>query len=78
MYNTVGQQIQQTNTGNTNPTTITYPWTLAAGQTLGPGADRQFSAQTSGTGTAHPTSGDTWTVTFTTGGQSFTRTGSFP
>jgi glycosyl hydrolase family 113 len=78
MYNTVGQQIVQTNTGNTNPTTITYQWTLASGQTLGPGANRQFSAQTNGTGTAHPTSGDTWTVTYTTGGQSFTRTGSFP
>jgi hypothetical protein len=35
-------------------------------------------AQTNGTGTAHPTSGDTWTVTYTTGGQSFTQTGNFP
>jgi hypothetical protein len=78
MYNTVGAQLQQTNTGNTNPATITYQWTLASGQTLGPGTNRQLSAQTNGTGTAHPTSGDTWTATYTTGGQSFTRSGSFP
>lgn len=34
-------------------------------------------AQTSGTGTTHPFSGDTWTVTYTTGGQTFTHTGTF-
>jgi cellulose 1,4-beta-cellobiosidase len=78
MYNTVGGQILQSNTGNTNPATITYTWTLAAGQTLGPATNRQFSAQTSGSGTVHPTSGDTYTVTYTTGGQTQTLTGNFP
>ena len=77
MYNTVGGQIQQGNTGNTNPASITYTWTLAPGQTLGPGANRQFSAQTSGTGTAHPTGGDTYTITYTTGGVTYALNGTF-
>ena len=77
MYNTVGGQILQTNTGNTNPATITYTWTLAAGQTLG-GGGWQFSAQAGGNGTAHPTTGDTYTVNYTTGGQNFTASGPFP
>jgi hypothetical protein len=29
------------------------------------------------TGTTHPTAGDTFTVTYTTGGQSFTQSGHF-
>ena len=76
MYNTVGGQIQQGNTGNTNPATITYTWTLAPG-IVGPGTNRQFSAQTNGTGTAHPTSGDTYTITYTTGGVTCTSNGTF-
>ena len=36
-----------------------------------------LAAQMSGTGTVHPTSGDTYTVTYTTGGQSFTVSGTF-
>jgi hypothetical protein len=50
---------------------------LAAGQTLGPGTNRIFAAQSSGSGTAHPTSGDTVTVTYTTGGATFTQTRTF-
>jgi hypothetical protein len=30
-----------------------------------------------GNGTAHPTTGDTWTVNYTTGGVARTQTGSF-
>jgi hypothetical protein len=77
MYNTVGGQIQQSNTGNTNPATITYTWTLAPGQSMSPGTNRQFSAQTGGTGTTHPTSGDTYTVSYTTGGITYTSNGTF-
>jgi uncharacterized protein (DUF1501 family) len=50
---------------------------LAAGQTLGAGTNRLFAAQTNGTGTVHPFSGDTFTVTYTIGGTSFTQTGHF-
>ena len=74
-YNTVGSQILQSN--SSTATTITYQFNLAAGQTLGTGTDRLFAAQTSGSGTVHPTSGDTYTVTYTTGGVSFTQTGHF-
>jgi predicted carbohydrate-binding protein with CBM5 and CBM33 domain len=74
-YNTVGGQIQQSNTSTTS--TITYQFTLAAGQTLSPATMRTFAVQTQGTGTAHPTSGDTYTVTYTTGGVSRTQSGTF-
>jgi hypothetical protein len=75
IYNTVGGQILQSNT--VTAATITYQFTLAAGQSLGPGTNRTFAAQMSGSGTIHPTSGDTYTVTYTTGGVSFTQTGNF-
>jgi endo-1,4-beta-xylanase len=74
-YNTVGSQITQSNT--TTSTAITYQFTLAAGQTLGPATGRVFAAQAGGTGTVHPTSGDTYTVTYTAGGQSFVQSGHF-
>jgi hypothetical protein len=74
-YNTLGGQILQGNT--VAATTITYQFTLAAGQTLGTGTNRLFAAQMTGSGTVHPTSGDTYTVTYTTGGVSFTQTGHF-
>jgi hypothetical protein len=74
-YNTVGGQIAQSNSSTAGA--ITYQFTLAAGQTLGPASDRVFAAQASGSGTAHPTSGDTYTVTYTAGGQSFVQSGHF-
>jgi len=74
-YNTVGGQILQSNT--VAATTITYTFNLAAGQTLGAGTNRAFAAQMSGSGTTHPTAGDTWVVTYTTGGVAFTQTGHF-
>jgi endo-1,4-beta-xylanase len=74
-YNTVGSQITQSNT--TTSTAITYQFTLAAGQTLGPATNRVFAAQAGGTGTVHPTSGDTYTVTYTAGGQGFVQSGHF-
>ena len=74
-YNTVGGQILQSN--SSTATTITYQFNLAAGQTLGPATNRLFAAQMSGSGTVHPTTGDTYTVTYITGGVSFTQTGHF-
>jgi xyloglucan-specific exo-beta-1,4-glucanase len=74
-YNTVGGQITQGNSSTTSA--VTYTFALGSGQTLGPSTNYTFAAQTSGTGTAHPTTGDTYTVTYTTGGQSFTQTGHF-
>jgi hypothetical protein len=74
-YNTVGGQILQSNT--VTAATITYQFNLASGQTLGPGTNRTFAAQMGGAGTIHPTSGDTYTVTYITGGVTYTQTGHF-
>jgi hypothetical protein len=75
MWNTVGGQIQQSNSSTSSA--ITYQFTLAPGQTLSPATNRQFVAQAGGNGTAHPTSGDTYTVTYTTGGAQYTQNGTF-
>jgi endoglucanase len=74
-YNTVGGQIAQSNSSTT--TAITYQFTLAAGQSLGAGSGRIFAAQSSGTGTVHPTAGDLYSVTYTTGGVAYTQSGHF-
>jgi endoglucanase len=74
-YNTVGGQIQQSVSSTSSA--ITYQFTLGSGQSLAPSSDRTFAVQMSGSGTAHPTSGDTYSVTYTTGGQSYTETGTF-
>src|SRR5262245_44452432 len=75
LYNTVGGSITQSSTSTAS--TITYQFNLAAGSTLAAGTGWTFAAQTSGSGTAHATAGDTFTVTYTTGGASFTQTGHF-
>jgi endo-1,4-beta-xylanase len=64
MYNTVGSGITMTNSSTSSA--ITYTFTLASGQSLNPGSFT-FAAQMSGTGTTHPTSGDTFTVTSSAG-----------
>jgi hypothetical protein len=74
-YNTVGGSVQQSNSSTTSA--ITYQFTLGAGQTLSAGTNRLFAVQMSGTGTAHPTSGDTYTVTYTSGGVTRTQRGTF-
>lgn len=74
-YNTVGGQIAQGNASTA--TAVTYQFSLASGQTLGAGSGRVFAAQSSGSGTVHPTAGDTYTVTYTTGGRAFTQSGHF-
>jgi endoglucanase len=75
MYNTVGGQVTQTNSSTTGA--ITYVFTLNSGQTLPASTGRTFAVQTSGNGTAHPTAGDTYSVTYTSGGQTFTTSGHF-
>jgi hypothetical protein len=74
-YTTVGSSITQSHSSTAS--TVVYQFTLAAGQTLNPGSNWLFDAQMGGTGTAHPTSGDTYSVTYTTGGSVTTQTGHF-
>jgi hypothetical protein len=74
-YNTVGGQVQQSS--SSTAAAITYQFVLASGQSLSPANNRSFAVQMSGNGTAHPASGDTYTVAYTTGGQSYTQTGTF-
>jgi hypothetical protein len=74
-YNTVGGQITQSHSNTAS--VITYQFNLTPGQMLSPGSGYLFDAQMSANGTAHPTSGDTFTVTYTTGGQMFTQSGHF-
>jgi hypothetical protein len=74
-YNTVGGLIQQSN--SSTATAVTYQFTLAPGQSLWPGTNWTFAAQTSGTGMLHPVAGDTYAVSYTTGGATFTQTGHF-
>jgi chitin-binding protein len=73
MYNTAGL----TQANSSTATAVTYTFTLPSGQTLGASTSRTFAAQMGGTGTAHPTSGDTWTITYTTGGVTRTQSGTF-
>ena len=56
---------------------ISYQYTLGAGQVLSAGTSWIFAAQSSGSGTMHPTSGDTYAATYTAGGVSFTVSGHF-
>lgn len=74
-YNTVGGQVAQASSSTT--AAITYTFTLAAGQTLNASTNRAFAVQFGGTGTAHPTTGDTWSVSYTTGGVARTQSGTF-
>ncbi|HKE95009.1 MAG TPA: hypothetical protein VKB34_11925, partial [Povalibacter sp.] len=74
-YNNIGGQVLQST--STTTATLVYTFSLAAGQTLPAGTGRTFAAQIGGNGTAHPTSGDTWSVTYTTGGTTTTTSGTF-
>lgn len=55
---------------------IVYTYTLNPGQTVAPGS-YMVGSQHNGNGASHPTSGDTYTVTFTAGGGATTTTGHF-
>jgi hypothetical protein len=74
-YNTIGGQIAHST--SSTATTITYQYTLGPGQTLAAGTNRTFAAQMSGGGSVHPTAGDTYLVTYTTGGVNFMQSGHF-
>jgi endo-1,4-beta-xylanase len=74
-YNTVGGQIADSHSSNS--TAITYEYRLSPGQALAAGTGWLFDAQASGNGTLHPMAGDTFTVTYTTGGATFTQNGQF-
>jgi endo-1,4-beta-xylanase len=71
-YNTFGQ-LQQGHSSTASA--ITYTFTLAAGQTLQ--STGLVAAQMGGSGQTHPTTGDTFTVTTTSGGITRTQTGHF-
>jgi GH35 family endo-1,4-beta-xylanase len=74
-YNTVGGQIVDSHSSSS--TAITYQYSLSPEQTLPVGTGWLFDAQASGNGTLHPVAGDTFTVTYTTGGATFTQNGQF-
>ena len=73
-YNTVGSFTQS---HTSTATAITYQYTLGAGQILPAGTSWIFAAQSGGSGTVHPTSGDTYSLSYTAGGVNFTATGHF-
>ncbi len=56
---------------------IVYTYTLNPGQTVAPGANYVVGSQHNGNGTPHPTSGDTYAVTFMAGGVTTTTLGHF-
>ena len=74
-FNTMGGQMTQSVT--ITPTTFVFQFNLVPGQTLQPEPNRVCAAQTSGSGTTHPTSGDTATITYTSGGVTRTETRTF-
>jgi len=74
-YNTLGGIIQQSS--STTTSSLVYTFTLAAGQTLAAGTGRTFAAQIRGNGTAHPTGGDSWSVSYVSGGASSSASGAF-
>jgi hypothetical protein len=67
-------QLRLANTSTLTALTVT----VVVQRTPGVGySGRTFAVQTSGNGSLHPTSGDTYTVAYTSGGQSFTTSGTF-
>jgi mannan endo-1,4-beta-mannosidase len=74
-YNTIGGTISQSN--SSTATAITYVFALGSGQSLTLGTNRTFAVQMGGNGAAHPSTGDTYSVTGIAGGQPFTLTGTF-
>jgi Glycosyl hydrolase family 79, N-terminal domain len=71
-YDTVGSQIADSHAAGSG--TITYTYTLAAGQVIYPGSYR-FAAQMNGNGTTHSIAGDSWSVHYTAGGKSYAQSG---
>ncbi len=73
IYNTVGGQVVNSHSSSTS---IVYTFTLTPGQTIGAGSFT-FAAQMDGNGTTHNPSLDSWTLTYTAGGTTYTQSGSF-
>jgi hypothetical protein len=71
IYDTIGSQITDSHVSGAN---IVYTFTLAAGKTLYAGSWK-FAAQMDGNGTTRSAAGDTWSVTYTTGGKAYTQSG---
>jgi hypothetical protein len=71
-YNTVGSAIVTSHASGAN---IVYTFTLASGQSIGAGS-YTFAAQLNGNGTTHNAASDTWSVTYTSGGATYTKSGS--
>ena len=65
-----------TGSHDTSPAAVSYTFSIVPGQTIVPGT-WTLGAQTGGTGTVHPTTGDTWRVTSTTPAGTTTLTGTF-
>ena len=74
-YNTVGDMIRQSTTSSAKA--LTYQFILQPGQTLAPGQNRRFASQANGSGTVHPSTGDSYSVTYTVEGVTRTISGHF-
>jgi cellulose 1,4-beta-cellobiosidase len=74
-YTTAGSQIAMSHTDAASA--VTYQFTLASGQSVGAGTGWTFATQYNGSGTVHPSTGDTYSVTYTSGGVTKTVTGHF-
>ncbi len=74
-YETYGND-QFVSTNNTGGGFITYAFNLKSNKSVAAGSGL-LAAQFNGTGTPHPTSGDTWTLTTTTALGTVTQTGTF-
>jgi hypothetical protein len=70
-YETIGGQIAASHTSGS---TIVYSFVLTTGQTISPGT-YTFAAQMDGNGTQHSANGDGWTVTYATGGATYSQSG---
>jgi hypothetical protein len=70
-YDTIGSQIVTSHTSGSN---IVYTFVLASGKTISPGS-YTFAAQMDGDGTQHSASGDSWAVTYATGGATYSQSG---
>ncbi len=66
-----------TTTHTDNGSTVTYTYTLNSGQSLPAGSNYLAAAQFNGNGTTHSTTGDTWSITTTSGGTTSTASGHF-
>jgi uncharacterized repeat protein (TIGR03803 family) len=73
-FQNVGPQITESHV--TTSSAITYTFTLNAGSTIPPGTDT-FAAQMGTKGVMHDVHGDTFTLTYTSGGQTFNQSASY-